>query len=108
MIPNFLYTNSMLLLVTRTTRIQRRTFFENKNYFAYFSRNIGSLSMKLEVRIQKFASLFFEWNNISIIQCMLKNNSVALQYTKQKQMPMQNVKDITCQNSYIRNFQLHT
>ena len=39
---------------------------------------------------------------------MLKNNGAALQYTEQKQMPMQNVKGYKCQNSYIRNFQLHT
>ena len=70
------------------------------------SQRIGSLSIELEVRIQKFALLFFVQNNISIIQSMLKNNSVASQCTKQ--MPMQNVKDIKCQNSYISNFQLHT
>ena len=39
---------------------------------------------------------------------MLKNNIVGSQYKKQKQMPMENVKDIKFQNSYIRNFQLHT
>ena len=64
--------------------------------------------MKLEAQIQKFALLFFEQDDISIIQIMLKNNSVRSQYTKPKQMPMRDVKDIKCQNSDIRNFKLHT
>ena len=42
----------------------------------------------------------------SIVERIIQYNN--LQCTKQKQMPMQNVKDIKCQNSHIRIFELHT